>query len=101
MADEEKTEKKPPLKKKPGLFAKFGRKDGKFSKTATITSVSWFIVLSLYTVQSLFMGTTVTTEWFAWTVPAFNATAAGVLLSLSTSGYLGNNYLKGKASNTA
>ena len=89
-------EKKNPPPKKPGLFAKFGRKDGKFSKTASIHSVAWFLVLTLYTLQSVLQGAVIKTSWLTYAVPEFSAAAASVILGLVSTTYVSNNYLKGK-----
>lgn len=72
-------------------------KDGKFSKTASITTVANVMVLMAYFVQAFFVGSTLDLGLFAWTVPAFDVAAAAAILTICNGTYVGNNLVKVKA----
>jgi hypothetical protein len=60
-------------------------KNGKFSKTAMFATIANFLVLGAY-VLSFFQGTVLG----RWTVPAFDAEAAGMLLVIVNGTYVAN-----------
>lgn len=70
----------------------FFKKDGQWSKTAIILSVATFIVLFLYTFQSLLEGTKL---FDSWVVPEFSPDAAFTILVTLASLYVANHRLTG------
>lgn len=70
-------------------------KNGKFSKTSLIHSLTWLFALALYApLTLLFAATKIELSWLSWTVPAFDVVAISALLGLASGTYLSNNHLK-------
>ncbi len=65
-----------------GLKALF-HKDGEFSKTSVILTMSWACGIALWVVQSVFVGV----EIMGHTVPAFDSSAALAMLGAASSLY--------------
>lgn len=77
---------KPDIK---GLKALF-HKDGEFSKTSVILTVSWACGLLLWVVQGLFVGI----EVFGHPIPAFDSGAALAMLGAASSLYFAAHNIK-------
>ena len=75
----------------------FFHKNGQFSKTATFATVANVLVLTNYFCMSWLTGAEVDLSFIKFTVPAFDAASAGMILGLLNGTYLGNNMLKKQA----
>jgi len=74
------------------IIKAFFYKDGKISKTAIILTLATFIVLGLYTFQSLFAGSQFGSNGW-WTVPEFNVSAGVTILFTLSALYVANHKL--------